>query len=212
MIGYTDAWTKTRINLGNTAWSFINGTIIALVSPLFKRRTMFLTGAIGMLCVYVAWTIAMQKAEVALQTGVPNTAAGIAVIFFVFVYSPWYNIGNNALAYSMFSHKTDRTKQRTSLCNIKRGLTFYFTAYMVEIFPYAERSRGIAVEQFFVRGAGFFTLFVNPIGMDQAGWKYLIMYNVMIVCEILTIYFFYPETQGRTLEELSFCKLYTPSC
>jgi hypothetical protein len=30
----------------------------------------------------------------------------------------------------------------------------------------------------------------------------------MICCEILTIYFFYPETQGRTLEELAFCKFF----
>jgi Na+/melibiose symporter-like transporter len=77
---------------------------------------------------------------------------------------------------------------------------------MVELFPYAERSRGISVEQAFVRGAGFFNTFVNPIGMDGAGWKYLIMYIVMICVEIVTIYFFYPETQGRTLEELAFCK------
>lgn len=164
MIGYTDTWTKTMINLGNTAWSFISGTAIALISPQFKRRTMFLTGAIGMLVVYVGWTIAMQKAEVALKTNVPNKAAGIIVIFFIFFYSPWYNIGNNALAYT----------------------------YMVELFPYAERSRGISVEQFFVRGAGFFTNFVNPIGMDGAGWKYLIMYIVMICVEICTIYFFLP--------------------
>lgn len=79
---------------------------------------------------------------------------------------------------------------------------------MVEIFPYAERSAGISVEQFFVRGAGFFTTFINPIGMDGAGWKYLLMYIAMICCEILTIYFFYPETQGRTLEELAFCKFF----
>ena len=180
MIGYTDTFTKTRINLGNTAWSFINGTAIALISPRFKRRTMFLTGAIGMLAVYVSWTIAMRYAELGLQTGVPNKTAGIVVIFFIFFYSPWYNIGNNALAYT----------------------------YMVELFPYAERSRGIAIEQFFVRGAGFFTTYINPIGMDKAGWKYLIMYIVMICVEILTIYFFYPETQGRTLEELAFCKKY----
>ena len=30
----------------------------------------------------------------------------------------------------------------------------------------------------------------------------------MICCEILTIYFFYPETQGRTLEELAFCEFF----
>jgi hypothetical protein len=77
---------------------------------------------------------------------------------------------------------------------------------MVEIFPYAERSRGISVEQFFVRGAGFFTTYINPISLDGARWKYLIMYIVMIFMKILAIYFFYPETQGRTLEELAFCE------
>ncbi|TVY41674.1 High-affinity glucose transporter [Lachnellula subtilissima] len=176
MIGYTDTYTKTMFNLGYTAWSFINGTVIAIISPRFKRRTMFLTGAFGMLVGYIAWTVAMQRAMLALDLKVPNKAAGIAVMFFIFFYSPWYNIGNNALAYT----------------------------YMVELFPYAERSRGISIEQVFVRGAGFFTTFINPIGMDGAGWKYLIMYIAMICLEILTIYFFYPETQGRTLEELTF--------
>lgn len=176
MIGYKDSWTKTRINLGYTAWSFVNGTAIAIFSPRFKRRTMFLTGAIGMLVVYISWTAAMAKTQIAIEAGKTNKAAGITVLFFIYFYSPWYNIGNNALAYT----------------------------YMVELFPYAERSRGISVEQFFVRGAGFFTTYINPIGMQNAGWKYLIMYNVMICIEILTIYFFYPETQGRTLEELAF--------
>ncbi|CZR53898.1 related to hexose transporter protein [Phialocephala subalpina] len=176
MIGYTDAYTKTMFNLGNTAWSFINGTAIALISPRFPRRKMFLLGAFGMLFVYIGWTVAMQRAMLALEHKTPNRAAGIAVLFFIYFYSPWYNIGNNALAYT----------------------------YMVELFPYAQRSRGISVEQFFVRGAGFFTNFINPIGMDGAGWKYLIMYIAMICLEILTIFFFYPETYGRTLEELSF--------
>ena len=100
-IGYTDTYTKTMINLGNTAWSFINGTAIAPISPRYKRRTMFLTGAFGMLCVYVSWTIAMAKTmDGLLPNHTPNKAAGIAVLFFIFFYSPWYNIGNNALAYS----------------------------------------------------------------------------------------------------------------
>jgi hypothetical protein len=33
------------------------------------------------------------------------------------------------------------------------------------------------------------------------------MYLGLLVCEILTIWFFYPETYGRTLEELAFRKL-----
>jgi hypothetical protein len=42
--------------------------------------------------------------------------------------------------------------------------------------------------------------------MTNVGWKYLIMYCVTICIEIIVVYFFYPETQGRTLEELSFRK------
>ena len=57
MIGITDANTKSYINLGNTAWSFVNGTTIALVVPRFPRRTMFLIGATGMLVIYIAWYV-----------------------------------------------------------------------------------------------------------------------------------------------------------
>lgn len=79
----------------------------------------------------------MKIVMTALANGQKNDAAGIVVVVFIFLYSPLYNVGNNALAYT----------------------------YLVELFPYAKRSRGVAVEQFFVRGAGFFTTFVNPIGM-----------------------------------------------
>lgn len=156
MIGITDANMKSHINLGNTAWSFVNGTIIALIVPRFPRRTMFLIGATGMLCVYIAWTIPMKIVMTALANGEENRAAGIAVLFFIFFYSPWYNVGNNALAYT----------------------------YLVELFPYAKRSRGIAVEQFFVRGAGFFTTFVNPIGMDNAGWKASVLIYLAQSCDV----------------------------
>ncbi|KAJ3939226.1 uncharacterized protein N0V96_010672 [Colletotrichum fioriniae] len=103
---------------------------------------------------------------------------------FIFVYSPFYNIGWNALAYT----------------------------YLVELFPFSQsfetnitfRAKGIAVEQLTVRFAVFFNTYVNPIALDSIGWKYYIVYCVWILVEILTVYMIFPETQGRTLEELSF--------
>lgn len=77
---------------------------------------------------------------------------------------------------------------------------------MVEIWPYAERSRGIALFQFFGRMANFFTTFVNPIGLDNIGWKWLITYCCWLAFEIVFVWFFFPETSNRTLEELAFCK------
>lgn len=75
---------------------------------------------------------------------------------------------------------------------------------MVEVWPYQERSRGIAVFQLFGRLAGFFTTFVNPIGLDNVGWKYLISYCCWLAFEVAFVYFMFPETFGRTLEELAF--------
>lgn len=77
---------------------------------------------------------------------------------------------------------------------------------MVEVWPYAERSRGIAVFQLFGRLAGFFTTFVNPIGLENVGWRYLISYCCWLAFEVAFVYFMFPETFGRTLEELAFSK------
>ena len=41
--------------------------------------------------------------------------------------------------------------------------------------------------------------------MDNVQWKYLISYIVWLAFELVIIYFFFPETAGRTLEELAFC-------
>lgn len=57
--------------------------------------------------------------------------------------------------------------------------------------------------------AQFFGTNVNPIGLDTVngiGWKFLIVYSVWIAIEAILIYFLWPETSGRTLEELAFCE------
>lgn len=79
-------------------------------------------------------------------------------------------------------------------------------AYMTEMWPYALRSRGISFFQLFGRLAGFFTTFVNPIGIGNASWKYLISYCCWLGFEVVFIYFMFPETAGRTIEELTFRK------
>ena len=68
------------------------------------------------------------------------------------------------------------------------------------------RSRGIGIEQVFGKAGGFFSNFVNPIAMDAIGWKFFAIYCGWICFEFIFQFFFYPETYGRTLEELTFCK------
>ena len=77
-------------------------------------------------------------------------------------------------------------------------------AYLIEIFPYAQRARGVAIFQFWGKAAQFFGTNVNPIGMQAIGWKYLLVYCCWICVEAILIWFLWPETSGRSLEELAF--------
>ncbi|KAK6951290.1 hypothetical protein Daesc_007821 [Daldinia eschscholtzii] len=70
------------------------------------------------------------------------------------------------------------------------------------------RARGITIFQFFGKAAQFFGTNVNPVGLDPdtgIGWKFLIVYCCWIAVEGVLIFFLWPETSGRTLEELTFC-------
>ncbi|KFY08543.1 hypothetical protein V492_06138 [Pseudogymnoascus sp. VKM F-4246] len=176
LMGYTHPYAQSRINIANQCWGFITATSIALVVTRFPRRKMFMLSAASMLLVFIGMTVSFQRLNVAKDSGVNNRAASIAALFFYFAYNACYNIGNNALTYT----------------------------FLVELFPYAERSRGIGIEQFFGKLGGFFSIYVNPIAMDAIGWKYFAIYCGWIFFELNFIYWIYPETYGRTLEELAF--------
>lgn len=181
MMGYTTKYAKTRINIANQCWSLINGVTIALVVTRFRRRWMFMLSAGSMTMVFMAMTIAFQRLQLADAQGTKNQAAQIASLVFFFAYSPCYNIGNNSLTYT----------------------------YLVELFPYAQRTMGIGVEQMFGKLAGFFSVYVNPIALDAIQWKYFAIYCGWITFEFCFVYLMYPETYNRTLEELAFCKYTT---
>ncbi|KAK6538466.1 hypothetical protein TWF694_010049 [Orbilia ellipsospora] len=170
--GITNKGTQARINLGQTCWQLVNGTIIALTIPrMVRRRVGYFICTIGLLVVYIGWTIAAAR-----YAETKNQSAGIAIIVLIFLYTPFYNVGYNSLSYT----------------------------FLVELWPFHIRSNGIAFFQVFGRLAGFFNQFVNPIALDAISWKYYITYCVWLGFEIVFIYFLFPETSGRTLEELAF--------
>lgn len=44
--------------------------------------------------------------------------------------------------------------------------------------------------------------YVNPIGLERIGWKFYFVYIVILVIEVLCIWFVFVETKGLTLEEV----------
>jgi hypothetical protein len=49
----------------------------------------------------------------------------------------------------------------------------------------------------------FFNTFINPIALEDIGWKYYIFYCVWLAVELVTVYYFYIETKSTPLEEIA---------
>ncbi|KAL4883422.1 general substrate transporter [Aspergillus karnatakaensis] len=77
------------------------------------------------------------------------------------------------------------------------------TAYPCEIWPFRLRSRGLMVTWMSCIIAVIFNTFVNPIAMDAIGWKYYIVYLVLLIFWCLITYLWYPETRGLSLEDVA---------
>jgi len=177
LMGYTSSFAKTRINVANACWGFANATVLALIVPRFPRRWMYMLSAGLMLGAFIGYTVALERQNHYKDLGVSSPkSVNIAGLFFYFGFSACYNIGNNALTYT----------------------------YLVELWPYATRSRGIGVQQLFGKLGGFFSNNVNSIAISAIGYRYLAIYCGWIAFEFLIIFFLYPETYNRTLEELAF--------
>lgn len=79
------------------------------------------------------------------------------------------------------------------------GLTYLYAA---EIAPLQLRAAISAVSTTAVWIFNFLLAEVTPVGFNTIGYKYYIVFAVLNAVIVPTVYFFYPETNGRSLEEI----------
>ncbi|KAH7357277.1 general substrate transporter [Rhexocercosporidium sp. MPI-PUGE-AT-0058] len=104
-----------------------------------------------------------------------NQTAGYAVLAFIFIYYFFYDIAWTPLLW----------------------------AYPAEIFPYTLRARGLTITLSSAYLGLILGQFVNPIAMTDIGWKYYIVFCCLLAILLAIVYFCYPETKGRSLEEVA---------
>ncbi|KAK1920766.1 general substrate transporter [Papiliotrema laurentii] len=171
-VGYTSSQDQLMINGVLQAFSLVTAIGGALVVNRFKRRTLWLTSTVGIFVVFIVWTICESLYEKSNNAGNPNVAAGKAVVAMIFIYQFFSNVGWVPLQ----------------------------VLYCIEILPLAIRARGLAVYNLSVSLAGFVNQYLNPVGIQNLGWKYYIVYDVWIFFELVIVFFFFKETQGMSLE------------
>jgi energy-coupling factor transporter transmembrane protein EcfT len=54
-----------------------------------------------------------------------------------------------------------------------------------------------------VFAAGFFNQYINPIALAKLAWRFYFVYIGCLLVFIVLIWFLFPETAGRTLEEIA---------
>lgn len=84
------------------------------------------------------------------------------------------------------------------------GWTNLVVTYPLEIVTYQMRAKTWAFVLLTIQVASIFGGYVNPIGLENIGWKFYIYYCVWVAIIFLVVYFFFVETAGPTLEELAY--------
>jgi len=75
--------------------------------------------------------------------------------------------------------------------------------YITEVLPTYLRLKGANIMQITTTSCLIFNGYANPVAMDAIKWKYYIFWCCLIAVWIVVVYFFFPETKGRSLEEVA---------
>ncbi|CAG8266216.1 unnamed protein product [Penicillium olsonii] len=102
-------------------------------------------------------------------------AVGTAVIPFLFLYYAGYDI----------------------------AFTPLLLAYPAEIWTFSLRAKGVAISAMSNYMALVFNQIINPIAFESISWKYYFVFLGVLIIVLITVWKTYPETRGRTLEEIA---------
>lgn len=124
--------------------------------------------------VLVTFIVWTIAAQRYLETG--SLAAGRLVLACIFVFQAFYTL----------------------------AWTNLIVTYPLEIVTYQMRAKTWAFVLLTIQVSSIFGGYVNPIGLKNIGWKFYIYYCVWVAIVFAVVYFFFVETAGPTLEELTY--------
>jgi len=169
--GLRSSLQQTLINATSQMLSWFSALYFATLPAKVGRRKLFLW---ALICVFVC-LIAITTGSAVFAINPSNKSAGYAVVAFIYLFSPAYNLGLNG----------------------NLGL------YITEILPYNLRLRGMAVFQFWTLGFIALSTFAIPVGLENMAWKFYTIFIGWVVVEFAVVWWLYPETKGPSLEEIA---------
>ncbi|KAF9892087.1 hypothetical protein FE257_002493 [Aspergillus nanangensis] len=109
-----------------------------------------------------------------------------------------------------YSNSTNRSGQIAACFFIYLFIAFWGVCidatqylYMSEIFPTRIRPQGAGFAMWNQQAATIVVLVAGPIALERIGWKFFLVLIIPTAIYIPVIYFFFPETKQRSLEDIS---------
>lgn len=176
---YTGAGiTSQNQKLGLSAGERVLYLAVALYAATFidkvGRRPLFLAATVGMMLMFMCWTITCAIYE---NSGEKNKAAGYAQIPFVWIYGVCYSFAWSGLlvAYALEILPYALRAKGLMIMNIT----------VQAILAVGSQTNPVAWARL------------------PKHWNLALFYTLWIFVELVWVYFVYPETKGPTLEEIS---------
>ncbi|KAF8185957.1 general substrate transporter [Pholiota molesta] len=170
-LSVTDPTIQLLINGVLQIYNFIICVFASLWCDKIGRRNWQAIFSTFIICMLVTWVIETLCFALYSKTGHP--AAGHTFIAMIFIFS--------------------------TFCEYDSGLLV--DIYAVEILPYNLRSKGFTLFNFTICLSLIFNQYVNPIALQNIGWKYYTVYIAWLSFELVFICLYLVETKNRTLEE-----------
>ncbi|KAF3901988.1 hypothetical protein ABW21_db0208012 [Orbilia brochopaga] len=175
-VGITSHMQASGVNIGLQVWNALLAGLGAEMCKRWGRRPLWLSSAFGMMLAFIAvGIIAADYTNRFEGTGKSSPAHGYATMALIFVFFGCYDIAFTPLQ----------------------------VAYVTEILPYRLRSKGQAINWTVIFAAGCLTQFLNPIALQAIKWRLYFVYVALLATWIVIIYFTFPETGGRSLEDIA---------
>lgn len=170
-VGLTSSFEQTLINATQQMLSWGSALYFATLPGKVGRRALFLGSGV---CLFIC-LVSITAGSAVFAKDSSNKAAGGAVVAFLYLFSPSYNLGLNG----------------------NLGL------YLSEILPYSLRMRGQACFQLFSTCFSLLSTYAVPVGLQKMAWKFYLIFIPWVAIEFIVVYFVYPETKGPSLEEIA---------
>ena len=78
----------------------------------------------------------------------------------------------------------------------------FISMYPAEIMPTSIRTVGCAVSYTALHLVIILLVQVTPMAVDAISWRFFLIFFICSCCFIVAFYFLYPETKGKTLEDI----------